>query len=71
MNKATLRRRLADMEARATTLARKTHSNRPSVSLRAFEEYYRWSLDNPGKEYHDTALQQQVDGFFAKFDAGF
>lgn len=71
MNKATLRRRLADMEARATTLARKTNSNRPSVSLRAFEEYYCWSLDNPGKEYHDTALQQQVDGFFAKFDAGF
>lgn len=71
MNKAALRRRLADMEGQAATLARKAGSKQASVSLRAFEEYYRWSLDNPGKEYHDTGLQRLVDGFFAKFDAEF
>ena len=59
------------MEGQAATLARKAGSKQASVSLRAFEEYYRWSLDNPGKEYHDTGLQRLVDGFFAKFDAEF
>jgi len=71
VNKAALRKRLADMEGRATTLTRKANSKQVSVSLRAFKEYYDWSLDNPGKEYQDTGLQRLVDGFFAKFDAEF
>lgn len=57
------------MEARAATLSRQAESKRADVSLRAFKEYYDWSVDNPGKEYHDTALQRLVDGFFAKFNA--
>lgn len=71
MSRATLRRRLTDMEVRAATLRQQSGLNAATVSLRAFREYYVWSVDNPGKEYHDTALQRLVDGFFAKFDAGF
>jgi len=49
VSKATLRRRLTDMEARAATLSRQAESKRADVSLRAFKEYYDWSVDNPGK----------------------
>ena len=71
MNRATLRRRLTDMEVSASTLRQQSQSRRAGVSTRAFKEYYDWSVDNPGKEYHDTALQRLVDDFFSKFNAEF
>lgn len=71
MSSATLRRRLKDMEVRAATLRKQSGLRNATVSLRAFREYYVWSVDNPGKEYHDTALQRLVDDFFSKFNAEF